>query len=254
MRTNEAILKVEGLSKAFGKNEVLSKVGLELPPDSVTCLLGSNGAGKSTLLRCVLGLVRPTSGRVRVLGEDPWRASRRTLERIGFVPDHPDAYGWMNAEDLFYFLGAQYPGWSAERAARLCERLRIPMDRSFDEMSRGEGAKVNLAAALIPAPKLLLLDEPFARLAPPVREEVLSVFVEEAPLPGGAALLATHDLEVAARVADRVVMLDRGRVVRDERIDELLEAHAEKAQLTATLRELYPELEREERREVKCAS
>lgn len=254
MKKKMKILQVEGLSKAFGKREVLSDVSLEVPDDSITVILGSNGAGKSTLLRCVLGLVKPTSGTVRVLGHDPLKEPRAVLEATGFVPDHPDAYGWMTAEDLFYFLGAQYPDWSAERAAMLCEKLGVPMRRNFDAMSRGEAAKVNLAAALIPAPKLLLLDEPFARLAPPVREEVLSVFVEEAPLPGGAALLATHDLEVAARVADRVLMLEGGRIVHDARVDELIEAHTEEAQLTATLRELYPHVAAEERREVRCAS
>lgn len=240
------ILNIRGLKKTFSGREVLRGVDLELEADGITVLLGSNGAGKSTLLRCVLGLLKPSAGEVAVLGWSPLKHARKVRQGIGYVPDQADAYGWMTADDLFRFLRPQYPEWSEEREGRLCQRLNAPRKARFDAMSRGEAAKVMLAAALIPSPKLLLCDEPFARLAPPVREEVLSAFVEETPLPGGAVLLATHDLEVAARVADRVLVIDEGRIVHDCKVEELIAEHeGEPARLTASLRALYPE-EREE--------
>jgi ABC-type glutathione transport system ATPase component len=121
--------------------------------------------------------------------------------------------------------------------------LRAPLDVRFASQSRGEAAKGMLAAALAPAPRLVVLDEPFARLAPPVREDVLRVFLEEVPIEGGAALVATHDLDVAARVADRVLVLDAGRVVADVDVADLVASLEGRSGLPAALRNLYPDPE-----------
>jgi ABC-2 type transport system ATP-binding protein len=234
------ILTVEGLSKRFGDRAVLSDLGFELAPDSITVVLGANGAGKSTLLRCILGTYGVDSGSIRVLDHDGVREKRSVRELIGYVPDHSDVYGWMTARDLFLFLASQYPSWCEERATHLLQRLRAPSNVRFDAMSRGEAAKVMLAAALAPAPPLILLDEPFARLAPPIRDDVLGVFLEEVPLPGGAALVTTHDLDVAARIADRVIVLDRGRLSAVHDLDDLTSAGADTWSLPERLRALYP--------------
>jgi ABC-2 type transport system ATP-binding protein len=232
-------VRVAGLSKRFGRRLVLDEVSFEVPADGVTVVLGGNGAGKSTLVRCLMGLSDTDEGRIEVCGLDPARSGRGVRELVGYVPDEADVYPWMNARDLFRFLGAQYPTWDEDRAHGLLERLRAPVDTSFSAMSRGEASKVMLAAALAPSPPLVLLDEAFARLAPPVREEVLAVFVEEAPIAGGAALVATHDLDVAARIADRVLVLDEGRVMVDTDVDALVAARADSASLRESLRDLY---------------
>jgi len=234
-----ALLEIDGLDLTLGGRRVLDGVRLALAPDTVTVLLGTNGAGKSTLLRCALGLQRADAGSVRALGVDPLRAAPTWRGEVGYVPDQPDAYPWMTARDLFRFLAAQTPRWDAARADALLERLGAPRERAFAAMSRGEAAKVMLAAALTPRPRLLVLDEPFARLAPPVRDEVLGVFLAEAPSAGGAVLLATHDLDVAARAADRVLLLDEGRLAADLDVAAL----DERASLHERLRDLYPESE-----------
>lgn len=236
-----ALLEIDGLTLSRGGKRVLGGVDLALAPDTLTVLLGGNGAGKSTLLRCALGLQRPDAGRVRVLGVDPLRAGGAWRGAVGYVPDQADAYPWMTARDLFRFLGAQTPGWSQQRACELLERLGAPLERTFAALSRGEAAKAMLAAALAPRPRLLVLDECFERLAPPAREEVLRVVLAEAPSAGGAVLLATHDLDVAARAADRVVVLDGGRVAADVDVATLLEAPAGRVALPRLLRDLYPD-------------
>ncbi len=204
------ILSASGLHKSYGKLDVLHDVSLDLAENETAVLLGTNGAGKSTLLRLLLGLETPGRGDVQVFGLDPLKKGQTVRESIGYVPDHPDIYEWMTALDLFKFLKPAYPTWCDERALRFAEALRFPLKTSFKALSRGEAAKVMLAAALAPSPKLVVLDEAFARLSPPVREQVLEFFVREAPLEGGAALVATHDLDVAARLADRVFMLEEG--------------------------------------------
>lgn len=240
------ILKVENLHKRFARRAALSGVSFELAADSVTVLLGTNGAGKSTLLRCIQGLLEPDAGRVIVVGQDPLRAPHQVRSRLGYVPDQSDAYPWMTLRDLFRFLCRQYPSWSDVRALRLAARLEAPLEQPFASMSRGQAAKSMLAAALAHRPPLVLLDEAFSRLAPPVLEQVLSIFLEEAPLEGGAALVATHDLDVAARVADRVLVLDRGTLTADVEVEALLEAADGALSLPAALRALYPAPEAQE--------
>ena len=236
-----ALLSVHDLHKRFGHREALRGVSFELAPDTITVLLGTNGAGKSTLLRCILGLLAPNSGNVRVLGRDPVREQRTVLASIGYVHDQAEVYPWMTLSELFRFLRAQFPTWSDERAQRHAARLEAPLGQPFASMSRGEAAKGMLAAALAHGPALVLLDEAFTRLAPPVLEQVLSTFVEEVPAAGGAALIATHDLNVAARVADRVLVLDQGRFTADVEVEALLAAAEGERSLPAALRALYPE-------------
>jgi ABC-2 type transport system ATP-binding protein len=239
------VLQVRGLTKAFAGRKVLENVSFELQRNSVSVLLGSNGTGKSTLLRCLVGLLKPDAGDVRILRRDPLRHSRTVHELVGYVPDEADACPWMTAPELFEFLRVQYRRWSVKKVRDLSERLSLPATARIGSMSRGEAAKTMLVAALAAQPRLLLLDEPFARLAPPVREEVLGVFLEEAPLTGGAVLLATHDLEVAGRAADRVLLLDGGRIAQDVEVEALLARRSEEPRLTAQLRELYPQVEAE---------
>lgn len=233
------LLSVRGLTKRFGRRDVLHDVDLDLHAGETTVLLGTNGSGKSTLLRCLLGLERCRVREHVLLEEDPRRRGERARERVGYVPDHPDVYPWMTATELYRFLAPSYPTWSPERAARLAGRLAFPTDRPFEALSRGEAAKALLVAALAHEPQLVVLDEAFARLAPPVRDEVLELFLEEAPLEHGAALVATHDLELAARLADRVLVLDAGTLVADVTPDEL-HTRPGSCGLPQRLRELFP--------------
>jgi ABC-2 type transport system ATP-binding protein len=208
------VMQIDGLRFGFGRNCVLDGLDLELAPGAVTVLLGENGAGKSTLLRVLLGLLRPAAGRVRVFGQDPLRAHSAVLQRVGYVPDVPDVYPWLTVRDLCAFLRPHYPRWNEALVRELSEQLAVPQRTKFAAMSRGQGMKAMLVAALAPEPELLLLDEPFAGLDPLVREEVLQGVVEALRDGERTVLCATHELDFAARIADRVAVLQRGRIVR----------------------------------------
>ncbi len=216
------ILKVEGLQLRFGRKRVLDGLDLSVQDGAVTVLLGGNGAGKSTLLRVLLGVLRPRAGTVRLFGLDPLRAHREVLQRIGYVPDVPDCPGWMTTRDLFAFLRPQYPQWNDVLCGELCEQLAVPMRTKFASMSRGQGMKSMLVAALAPEPELLLLDEPFAGLDPLVREQVLQGVLASLKAGERTVLCATHELEIASRIADRVAVLQNGRVVRHGSLAEVL--------------------------------
>lgn len=218
------VLSVGGLEVRYGRKRVLDGLALELQAGQVTVLLGQNGTGKSTLMRALLGLLRPRRGTVRVFGKDPVRHHREVLSRIGYVPDVPDVYPWMTARDLFRFLAPQYATWSKARCEQLCEQLDVPRKTRFRAMSRGQGMKTMLVAALSAEPELLLLDEPFAGLDALVREEVLQGVL--GALRDGdrsiSVLCATHELDVAARIADRVAVLTNGAIERHDTLAEVL--------------------------------
>ena len=218
------ILEVKGLDVRFGRKRVLDGLDLSLHDGACTVLLGGNGAGKSTLLRVLLGVLRPRAGTVRLFGQDPLRAHRAVLQRIGYVPDVPDCPGWMTARDLFTFLRPQYATWNPARCEELCERFAVPLRTKFAAMSRGQGMKAMLVAALAPEPELLLLDEPFAGLDPLVREQVLQGVLGALREGERTVLCATHELEIASRIADRVAVLQDGKVVRHGTLGEVLGA------------------------------
>jgi ABC-2 type transport system ATP-binding protein len=215
------MIVIQGVSKRFGKRVVLDGFDFSLVPGQVTVLLGRNGAGKSTFLRLCLGVLKPEAGRVEVCGHDPVRRPRDVRRLIGYVPDKPDVYDWMTPRELLYFLKPQYPTWNADRAARVAEQLSVPLDTPFKGLSRGEGMKAMLMAALAPDPALLLLDEPFAGLDPVAREDVLKGVIRAGEQ---TILCATHDLDVAARIADRVAVLSRGKIVAHGPAEEVVGA------------------------------
>jgi len=240
-----SILEVEGLCKRFARREVLHDVFFSVSAGTITVLLGPNGAGKTTLLRVVLGLLRPHAGSVAVCGRllHGARAARATGRAVralvGFVPDAPDAHGWMSPRELFRFMGPQYPTWDEGVARSATERLGVPLDTRFARLSKGEGTKAMLAAALATRAPLLLLDEPFSGLDPKAREELLRSLLAEIELEECALLVSTHDMEVAARLADRVVMLRAGLVQAEGTLAEVLGSGTEPARASAGLKQLF---------------
>lgn len=231
-------LSMNDVTKRFRRKMVLDRVSLEVPAGSVSVVLGPNGAGKSTLMRLSLGLLRPEAGTISVCGHDPVRQARSVRRLVGYVPDRPDVHDWMTPRELFGFLRPQYPVWNDGLVKRLAERFGLPQDTRFRSLSRGEGAKAMLVAALAPEPRLLLLDEPFSGLDPVVRNELLQSLLGELATAERAALVATHDLDVAARVADRVIVLADGRVSTDGNVAEVLGTDGEPGRLPHRLYDL----------------
>ncbi len=213
---------LDRLTLCYRKTLALDGVSFELPKGTVTALLGHNGAGKSTLMQALLGLLKPTSGTVRVLGADPIREGTRVRTRVGYVPDTCDAPEWVTSGELFRFLAPQYDRWDSEQEERLIERFELPLDTPLRGLSRGQRAKSMLLAAMAPRPDVLLLDETFSGLDPVARHELLGGFLDELRLDEVCVLTASHDLDLVSRVADRVILLADGQVRADGPLEEVL--------------------------------
>jgi ABC-2 type transport system ATP-binding protein len=202
--------ELAGVHVRLGGNDVLRGADLELRTGELTLLLGRNGAGKSTLMRLLTGQLLPRTGAVRVLGRDPGRDAE-VRGRIAFVPSAPDLPRWMSLADAARFEERLRPRWSRERLARVADGFGVPTGRPIAKLSKGQAASALLALAFAAEPELLLLDEPFSGLDAIARDELLSIFLRELDLADQAVLLTTHDLDLGARIADRVVFLTGGR-------------------------------------------
>jgi len=219
---SDTILETKELDKRYKRVMALRNVSLNLAKGKVTVLLGPNGAGKTTLIRLAMGTLKPEYGKIRLFGLNPLKKPRQVRQKIGYVPTIPDAYDWMTLTALFKFLRPQYPTWDDEYALKAIEQLSIPTKTTFKNMSRGQGMKAMLVTALAPKPPLLLLDEPFAGLDPLAREEVLRGVIGQIREEGRTVLCATHDLQVASRLADRLIVLANGKLKTEGTVEEVL--------------------------------
>ena len=215
-------LAVRGLVKRYGTVTALHGVDLEVAPGELVGLLGPNGAGKSTLVKTAVGLVRASEGTVEVCGAPAGSAAARAA--IGYLAELFRFPGWTTADELLTLhqrlAGAPPdPGRRADGLALV--GLAEEAGRRVETMSKGMQQRLGIAQALVGAPKLLLLDEPTSALDPAGRRTVRTL-LEELRRRGIAVLLNTHLLSEVELVCDRVVIVDRGRVVTAGRPDDLV--------------------------------
>jgi ABC-2 type transport system ATP-binding protein len=220
---SEAPIFTEGISKSFGALTAVSELSLKIQPGAVYGFLGRNGAGKTTTMRMLLGLVRPTKGSARVLGLDPGKEPdlMRILERVGFVPQRKQLYGWATPGELVRMNKAYFPRWSDDAAAGLAKRLEIPMNMAFKKLSIGNQSKVALLLALAQGAEVLILDEPTAGLDPVMVDEILRTLIEDHISQGRTIFLSSHHLGEVEQICDWVGILEEGRLLLESRLEEI---------------------------------
>ncbi len=217
----EAALRLDGVTKNYGKVVAVRDLRLEVRRGEVFGFLGPNGAGKTTTLRLLLDLIRPTTGRIEVLGLDPRRDGVRLRRRIGYVSGEDALYErWTGHQHLELIAGLR-EGLPAGSAAALARRLASRLDVRVDDLSHGNRQKVALVAALAAMPDMLLLDEPTQGLDPLAREAVHDL-VREARRRGITVFLSSHDLHEVEEVCDRVALIREGRLAAVAGVQELL--------------------------------
>lgn len=219
-------LSASGLRKCYGSTQVLRDVDFDLPEGAVLGLIGRNGAGKSTLIRALMGLIELDAGSATVLGDPALAMSDRAKEQLGYVPQQPDALGWLRIDEMFALLRGYYPNWDQDFVEAQLERTRLPRDRALAKLSPGERQQAALIRALAVRPRLLVLDEPAAALDPVARRELLREIALRAGESGTSVLFSTHIVSDLERVASHVAFLHNGRLLLQAPMDDLKERYA----------------------------
>ncbi len=214
-------LQVEAVSIRHARPWLLQGVSFDVRPGEVVALLGRNGVGKTSLLRVALGLMPAAAGRARLFGFDAWRERARALARVGVVPDAPDAPPELDARGLCRLVSALHERWNEEATRARLARFAVPERTPFARLSRGQKGAVMLALALGHEPDLLVLDEPTLGLDAIARDAYFGELIAELSERGASVLMASHDLALVERLAERAVVLHDGAVFADLAIDAL---------------------------------
>lgn len=220
-----AVAQWQEASRQFGALRAVQGVSLALRAGEVTALVGHNGAGKTTLIKLLLGLLRPSSGQVRVLGVDPaGRQGAQARRALGFLPESVAFHGAMTALELMAFY-ARLKGCPPAGNQALLERVGLAeaARRRVGTYSKGMRQRLGMAQALLGAPRLLLFDEPTSGLDPGSRAEVYDT-IDQLRREGATVLVSTHALAEVERHVDRVAVMHRGRLLAAGSLAELQQA------------------------------
>jgi len=218
------ILELENIHRSYDRGEeVLAGVDLALEPGEVVGLLGANGAGKTTLVRIAMGLLQPQQGCVRVLGLEHARDAVEIKRRVGYVSEDQILPGFLRVGDVVELFRTLYPTWDAELERRLAARFELSRRMKIGKLSKGQARQVAVLCAVAHRPELLILDEPAGGLDPAARREFLEVAIETLVDGGSTILFSSHHMGDVERIAARIVLLHRGRVLIDRELDALRE-------------------------------
>lgn len=219
------MIRLEALTKRYGDFTAVDALDLEVQRGELFGFLGPNGAGKTTTLRMIAGILRPTSGRVTVAGEDVQLNPIAAKARLGFIPDRPYVYGKVTGAEFLRFVAALYGQSGPVVERRLGELLELfELDPWRDELtesySHGMRQKLLIASALVHRPEVIVVDEPMVGLDPKsarLLKDLFRQFVDR----GGTVLMSTHTLEIAEGMCDRIGIIQGGRLVAEGTMAEL---------------------------------
>lgn len=234
----ENAIELRGLRKHY-KQFTLDGVSLALPLECIMGFIGENGAGKSTTIKAMLGLIRPDSGEIRLLGKDP-SADRSVMEEVGMVLDSGFFPPEMNPKKLGKTLSGMYRNWDPAAYAQYLQRFDIHPEKKVKELSRGMVMKLSLAVALSHGARLLLLDEATSGLDPVVRDDILDILYDFIQDERHSVFLSSHITGDLEKIADYVTFIHQGKILMSGEKDALLETYGLYSCTQQQLSELDP--------------
>ncbi len=219
------MLHIETLTKYYGATCAVNELTLHVPPGEFFCFLGPNGAGKTTTIKTTCGLLRPTSGVVRVGGHDVVSDPVPAKRLIGYVPDSPFLYPKLTAREFLKFVGGLWqmdPGDVVTRSEEMLETFGIldVGDTLTEDYSHGMRQKLVFSAAFLHRPTLAVIDEPWVGLDPKSIRNV-KTFLKERTRHGVTVFMSTHTLSIAEELADRIGIIHEGRLIACGTMEEL---------------------------------
>jgi ABC-2 type transport system ATP-binding protein len=203
------MLRIKNLTKKYGSKMVLDDVSMDFLEGEVTCLLGLNGVGKSTTMKAIMGLIPYSKGFISLDGKI---ISNKNIDQLAYVPDvaiHDLGYTALKNLD---FCQDFYPNFNMEKALKLIDYFKLPTDRKLKELSKGNLARFNLICGLAQDAKFLILDEPFSGIDVFTRENFIKALKNDFLKPEQGVIITTHEINEIQDVADRIILLEHGKV------------------------------------------
>ncbi len=218
---DEVVLETRGLTKYYGSVFAVDHIDLKIPRGCICGFVGRNAAGKTTAIKLMLGLLNPTAGTSKLLGCDSAALTPAIRQRIGYVTEGHRLFGWMNIVELERFQRTFFPGqWDGKFFAEMIEYFGLSKKQKIKHLSNGQRAQVSLALALSPNPELLIMDDPTLGLDAAIRRQFLSGMIEIIMREGRTILFSSHILGDVERVADRIVVIDKGVIRADCKLEQ----------------------------------
>ncbi|KAF1305157.1 ABC transporter ATP-binding protein [Candidatus Enterococcus willemsii] len=225
------VVKIQGLQKKFGKTLALSDVTFSVNAGEVVGFIGPNGAGKSTTIRTLLGIINRNAGDVQIFGKDVWKESLDIHKKISYVPGDVALWGSLTGGEIIDLFMKLHGHGDKQKRDELIRRFELDPKKKSKSYSKGNRQKVGLIAALAVESELYIFDEPTSGLDP-LMEAIFQEEVEKLKAAGKAVLLSSHILSEVERLADRVVIIRKGKIVETGTLSEL--RHLTRATITAT--------------------
>ena len=214
MNTDSPIIEIQNLSRHYAKLDAVNGLTLNVRAGKCYGFFGRNGAGKTTTIKCLLNLLRPDSGAVRVFGLDPRKDEVAVKSRLAYVPDMVAFYPWMTVRDTLEYLASFRKHWNGDIEADLLKRFQLDPKQKTSHLSKGQRTQLALIGAICPEPELLVLDEPTSGLDPIVRREFIETVIGayQSGDPGSRTVfVSTHLISEFEGLIDEFTIIEQGR-------------------------------------------
>jgi ABC-2 type transport system ATP-binding protein len=216
MTTTTSAIEINHLVRRFRRTDAVNGLTLHVPRGRCYGFFGRNGAGKTTTIKCLLNLLRPTSGSVKVFGLDPQRNEVAVKSRLAYVPDAVAFYPWMTVRQALDYAASFRPRWNAATEAELLRQFRLDLGQKTSHLSKGQRTQLALIAAICPEPELLVLDEPTSGLDPIVRREFIRTVIgayQDGDPGQRTVFVSTHLIAEFEGLIDQFTIIDAGKEV-----------------------------------------
>jgi len=223
MTDTNPVIEVRNLVRRYGRTDAVNGLSLSVKPGRCFGFFGRNGAGKTTTIKCLLNLLRPTSGDARVFGLDPSRHEVEVKSRLSYVPDLVAFYPWMTVRQTLDYCASFRPRWNTEIEGALLSQFRLDLRQKASHLSKGQRTQLALIAAICPEPELLVLDEPTSGLDPIVRREFIQTVIgayQDGDPGRRTVFVSTHLISEFEGLIDEFTIIDHGREVLTLEADE----------------------------------
>ena len=216
MSQREPVIAVDRLVRRYGRTEAVDGLDLQVAPGRCYGFFGRNGAGKTTTIKCLLNLLRPTSGTARVFGLDPARDEVAVKSRLAYVPDHVAFYPWMTVRGTLDYFASFRARWNQDTEKALLDQFRLDTGQKTSHLSKGQRTQLALITAICPEPDLLVLDEPTSGLDPIVRREFIQTVIgayQDGEPGRRTVFVSTHLISEFEGLIDEFTIVERGKNV-----------------------------------------